>query len=83
MIAVHRDTRRSRSGGAARSLLVVDIVETLCHKLCQGCFAYEEDKQGRQVGRKHEQNEKMSKRRVRTGGEDDMIRTKGHLADNF
>ena len=56
----------------------MDIVETLCHKLCQGCFAYEEDKQGRQVGRKHEQNEKMSKRRVRVGGEDDMIRTKGH-----
>ena len=55
----------------------MDSVETLGHKLCQGCFAYEEDKQGRRVGRKHEQNEKMSKQRVCAGGVDDMIKTKG------
>ena len=69
MIAVHGDRCRNGSGGAARSLLVVDSVETLCHKLCQGCFAYEEDKQGRRVGRKHEQNGKTSKRRICAGEE--------------
>ena len=69
MIAVHGDRCRNRSGGAARSLLVVDSVETLCHTLCQDCFAYEENKQGRRVGRKHEQKEKMSKRRACAGEE--------------
>ena len=55
----------------------MDIVETLCHKLRQGCFACEEDEQGRRVGGKHKQNEKISTRRVCAGGEDDMVRTKG------
>ena len=76
MIAVHGDKCRNRSGGAARSVLAVDSVETLYHKLCQGCFAYEGDKLRRRVGRKREQNEKMRERRVCAGGEDDINRTK-------
>ena len=81
MIAVHGDKCRNGSGSAARSVLVVDSVETLYHKLRQGCFAYEGDEQRRRVGRKREQNEKMSERRVCAGGEDD--KSKGGLADGF
>lgn len=40
MIAVHGDRYCNGSGSAARSLLIVDSVESLCHEFCKSCFAY-------------------------------------------